>query len=158
MKYDFISGIQNRFLKALKKFAFIWLRDRNMIAMRPAECHIFLCRKHSLSIKLPFFKVNISIVRRIGITERPVLILCLRFEVFGIHLLDSAIQLLIGCFIIPFGQHHCQGSISGRQRREERTSASRTILEFILWEKWPGCFQIVEKMSYHERGSRESVC
>lgn len=78
--------------------------------MRSTERNIFISRKFSFAIELAFLKINISIIRSVGVFERAVLIFRIRFEILGIHFLNFIKQFFVGRFIVAFGKHHCQRS------------------------------------------------
>lgn len=81
-----------------------------MIAMSSTKYYIFVCCKFTISVKLTFLKIYISILWCVGILKWSLLIFDFRPKVFILHLLNLIEQIFVRRFIIAFRQHHCPSS------------------------------------------------
>lgn len=64
---DFISARKHHTPKSFEKLRFIGLGDQNVIAVRAAIHHIFICRKKAFSVKIMPRQIHIAVVSRMKI-------------------------------------------------------------------------------------------
>ena len=86
----------------------VWLGHDDMVAVGPAEGHIFVRGKDSFPVEIALLEALKAVIGAVGVGERPfhLPVLLHRPEIRVVDLLDLRVELLVRRLVVGVRQHH----------------------------------------------------